>query len=359
MIRDVILLYVCDAAIRVFRCYFVFFFFSSRRRHTRLVSDWSSDVCSSDLATDYREDNHIDLKNDIKISSNSNLALTFTRGRPFQNAASITTVVDPDWTSPLQARNSRGTASFVIGGASWTSESRYGANWSNTDRLTCCFHLIDPMNPKEEFAYGRRLGRISTNLGFNTPASEIVILRGPTQVLSEKFSKQLRQHSLKFGAQYSTHCCQRANVEAVGWTYTGLPDLLANIASNINVSFGQGEYSARLSEWGVFIQDDWRIHPRLTLNLGLRYDFFGHMIATPKDAAGSFLVNPDGLNISNMTVGPIRPQKEAMRATLLTSVPDLASRTTWMETVRLLYEEAWACSSVPRSWLHSGPVCTP
>src|SRR5829696_10202350 len=28
---------------------FLFFFFSSRRRHTRLVSDWSSDVCSSDL----------------------------------------------------------------------------------------------------------------------------------------------------------------------------------------------------------------------------------------------------------------------------------------------------------------------
>src|SRR5258706_7245263 len=28
-----------------------FFFFSSRRRHTRLVSDWSSDVCSSDLPT--------------------------------------------------------------------------------------------------------------------------------------------------------------------------------------------------------------------------------------------------------------------------------------------------------------------
>src|SRR5258706_11497048 len=28
----------------------VVFFFSSRRRHTRLVSDWSSDVCSSDLS---------------------------------------------------------------------------------------------------------------------------------------------------------------------------------------------------------------------------------------------------------------------------------------------------------------------
>src|SRR5205807_7076182 len=28
----------------------IFFFFSSRRRHTRLQGDWSSDVCSSDLA---------------------------------------------------------------------------------------------------------------------------------------------------------------------------------------------------------------------------------------------------------------------------------------------------------------------
>src|SRR6266568_8887819 len=28
---------------------FVFFFFSSRRRHTRWNCDWSSDVCSSDL----------------------------------------------------------------------------------------------------------------------------------------------------------------------------------------------------------------------------------------------------------------------------------------------------------------------
>src|SRR5437763_14199357 len=27
------------------------FFFSSRRRHTRYIGDWSSDVCSSDLET--------------------------------------------------------------------------------------------------------------------------------------------------------------------------------------------------------------------------------------------------------------------------------------------------------------------
>src|SRR5690242_21276614 len=31
-----------------------FFFFSSRRRHTRLTCDWSSDVCSSDLRGIYK-----------------------------------------------------------------------------------------------------------------------------------------------------------------------------------------------------------------------------------------------------------------------------------------------------------------
>src|SRR5205814_6163370 len=37
---------VCACECSVYCC----FFFSSRRRHTRCLSDWSSDVCSSDLA---------------------------------------------------------------------------------------------------------------------------------------------------------------------------------------------------------------------------------------------------------------------------------------------------------------------
>src|SRR5437588_9420055 len=34
----------------LFVLFLFFFFFSSRRRHTRSLCDWSSDVCSSDLA---------------------------------------------------------------------------------------------------------------------------------------------------------------------------------------------------------------------------------------------------------------------------------------------------------------------
>src|SRR5437763_11717838 len=41
---------------KFFKSYF--FFFSSRRRHTRYIGDWSSDVCSSDLAALRRRESH-------------------------------------------------------------------------------------------------------------------------------------------------------------------------------------------------------------------------------------------------------------------------------------------------------------
>src|SRR2546429_2575117 len=43
-------LFSFSLAIPATRCYLTFFFFSSRRRHTRCSRDWSSDVCSSDLS---------------------------------------------------------------------------------------------------------------------------------------------------------------------------------------------------------------------------------------------------------------------------------------------------------------------
>src|SRR6266480_6706219 len=53
-----------------------FFFFSSRRRHTRLTCDWSSDVCSSDLAQVRlsAEGAHTRLSYDVKANVGGKLA---------------------------------------------------------------------------------------------------------------------------------------------------------------------------------------------------------------------------------------------------------------------------------------------
>src|SRR5215213_606058 len=47
----------------------IFFFFSSRRRHTRLVSDWSSDVCSSDLIDTGVDRGHPDLAANMWVNA--------------------------------------------------------------------------------------------------------------------------------------------------------------------------------------------------------------------------------------------------------------------------------------------------
>src|SRR2546430_4294329 len=45
---------VICAAVDDVMAWYLLFFFSSRRRHTRFDCDWSSDVCSSDLAAGLR-----------------------------------------------------------------------------------------------------------------------------------------------------------------------------------------------------------------------------------------------------------------------------------------------------------------
>src|SRR5437762_10647927 len=59
-------------SVSVVRC---FFFFSSRRRHTRYIGDWSSDVCSSDLLENLLQ---VNLKKVLKIRHVAAIALGFT-----------------------------------------------------------------------------------------------------------------------------------------------------------------------------------------------------------------------------------------------------------------------------------------
>src|SRR5688572_31117025 len=78
-----------------------FFFFSSRRRHTRFDCDWSSDVCSSDLVPRYARD-------DVRAQGQPWPTSTTTRRSP------------TTWSSPRtrrsSARSSTGNRDSSTGG---------------------------------------------------------------------------------------------------------------------------------------------------------------------------------------------------------------------------------------------------
>src|SRR5690349_22855987 len=72
---------------------FFIFFFSSRRRHTRSLRDWSSDVCSSDLhvreSLGFRE---LDQIGDLGADRHPAAAMTSISTRAFRGSPAAATV---------------------------------------------------------------------------------------------------------------------------------------------------------------------------------------------------------------------------------------------------------------------------
>jgi hypothetical protein len=123
--------------------------------------------------------------------------------------------------------------------------------------------------------------------------------------LKDDFSVQVGNHALKFGIdfQYATSWGVFVNIGAPGaltffatpstilgsyqqWqanpggcttaTCGSYPQGLSTIGSLASISVTSdvlgGGSVPHSSQWGVYVQDDWKIKPRLTLNIGLRYD---------------------------------------------------------------------------------------
>jgi hypothetical protein len=238
---------------------------------------------------EFRADNHVDLKGDIQLKPTSMLSLTYSRGRPLNQIPQI--YLDQSNDEHIKIFSERGTGSFVTSGRSWTSESRVGYTMNDSEQLNAYIQRLDSRLPTEKFAFGNRIGRIAPNLGWGTPASQNSILEGPIINASEKFAKHTGSHSFKFGGQYVWRSGMRDKINNPSFSYTGLDDFLNNIPSTVTFSHGQGEHSRRMYDFGFFVQDDWRVRSDLTLNIGLRYDYYSNTVATPKKGSESFLYN--------------------------------------------------------------------
>jgi hypothetical protein len=64
------------------------------------------------------------------------------------------------------------------------------------------------------------------------------------------------------------------------FTGYGLADMLLGLPTTVTVTYPGLQANWRDTSYGLFVQDDWRIGSRLTLNLGLRYDYFTPIVDT-------------------------------------------------------------------------------
>ena len=262
-----------------------------------------------------RDDNHVDMRTDLRVGQTSSFAFSYSRGRPYQLVPR--SYINGSNDRDFRVWNERGTVAYTTGGISWTSESRFGYNLADTGRFDrFFFEQKDPINKTEVLPFGRRVARISTNLGWGSPDHEYYNLEGRTINFDEKIALQRGKHALKFGFSYRSDCCQKTNPEAPLINYTSRADLIANIPTEVAPVFGNGEFRGVQKSLGFFVQDDWRIRRNLTLNIGLRYDSFGNFVPKAKETAkDTGLYNPDGLlNPVTFAVGKLRDRNNPVEA---------------------------------------------
>jgi hypothetical protein len=97
--------------------------------------------------------------------------------------------------------------------------------------------------------------------------------------LRDSFSWMHGKHSFKYGIDASLEkFIQDTSLNNYGvWSFDGSKtgNALADFMLGIPNSFKQDTPCTKIdNDWytGVYVQDDWRIHPRFTLNIGLRYE---------------------------------------------------------------------------------------
>jgi len=127
----------------------------------------------------------------------------------------------------------------------------------------------------------------------------------PSYVLNPKSNRQdqfnvndtlsvfLGNHQLKFGFDYRRLATNQPRADLYQFAvFNSYSELMANTPSNVTIERFSGDVNPLIQNFSAFVQDEWRITPRLSLSLGLRWD----VNPAPTDTDGRKPYNADQID---------------------------------------------------------------
>ncbi len=105
-------------------------------------------------------------------------------------------------------------------------------------------------------------------------------------VLSDTLSWTHGRHAFKFGGEYRRIDNNNFALTPGTFTFASIAAFLNDQATGFTANTSNSASRIYVNSVGGFVVDQWKIMPRLMLDLGVRYDWYG----TPSEAAGRFVV---------------------------------------------------------------------
>ena len=110
-------------------------------------------------------------------------------------------------------------------------------------------------------------------LNFGGPAGFPNGRSDTTYVVSDTLNYLRGNHSFKFGGELRRFYNNNTNKDTGNIAFANMNDFLLGRANTFTVTLGDVSSAIAQGALGFFVQDNWKLKPNLTLELGLRYDW--------------------------------------------------------------------------------------
>jgi hypothetical protein len=224
---------------------------------TAVVALWSG------VGSAVNNDANTAVRGDYFLSPGNELTVRYTRSTPSKLIPRFVNVNNQTYDAASNMIN----VNFVHTTGSFTSSSRFGYNKLYQLRVDQGFNI--------------GLEGLSFN-GIGNGGAEWYELNGGTYTAMNDITISRGRHLLQFGGIVQRLNSSRLDLNTANFSYSTLPDFLANVPSSVSITFDVPTSILHTYQFGAYLQDDYRLAPNFTLNLGVRYDVF----TVPKERDG-------------------------------------------------------------------------